>query len=65
MKTWWADTLFKRLFLLMWFGLVASHLLAFVVTMRVHAPPDAAAPGIDHRQRRAGYALALTVGIAG
>ena len=47
MKTWWADTLFKRLFLLMWFGLVASHLLAFVVTMRVHAPPNAGAPGIE------------------
>jgi len=47
MKGWWADTLFKRLFLLMWFGLVASHLLAFVVTMGVHAPPGAGAPGID------------------
>ena len=38
MRHWWADTLFKRLFLLMWLGLVASHLLAFVITMRVHAP---------------------------
>ncbi|HKX43419.1 MAG TPA: hypothetical protein VJO99_19825, partial [Burkholderiaceae bacterium] len=47
MRHWWADTLFKRLFLLMWAGLVASHLLAFVITMHVHAPPGAASPGID------------------
>ena len=40
---WWSDTLFKRLFLLMWFGLVGSHLLAFVVTRHVHAPPGASA----------------------
>jgi len=43
MRRWWSgvwrDTLFKRLFLLMWAALVASHLLAFNVTMRVHAPP--------------------------
>jgi signal transduction histidine kinase len=36
---WWRDTLFKRLFLLMWFGLAASHLIAFLVTNQVHAPP--------------------------
>jgi len=47
MRHWWADTLFKRLFLLMWLGLVASHLLAFVITMRVHAPPGSTAPGIE------------------
>ena len=43
MKRWWAgvwsDTLFKRLFLLMWVALVASHLLAFNVTTRVHTMP--------------------------
>jgi len=39
MRSWWADTLFKRLFLLMWFGLVASHLIAFVAVTQVHAPP--------------------------
>ena len=27
MKGWWKDTLFKRLFALMWVGLVGSHLL--------------------------------------
>jgi len=43
MKRWWTgvlrDTLFKRLFLLMWAALVASHLLAFNVTTRVHTMP--------------------------
>ena len=47
MRSWWADTLFKRLFLLMWFALVASHLIAFFVTMHVHAPPGEAGPGIE------------------
>jgi signal transduction histidine kinase len=37
----WTDTLFKRLFILMWVGLVASHLLAFKITMSVQAPPGA------------------------
>lgn len=46
MKRWWADTLFKRLFLLMWFGLVASHLIAFLVTNQVHAPPGGGEPAI-------------------
>ena len=45
MRHWWADTLFKRLFLLMWFGLVASHLVAYFVTTRVHAPPGQPAAG--------------------
>lgn len=31
MKGWWQDTLFKRLFLLMWLALVASHLVAVQV----------------------------------
>jgi signal transduction histidine kinase len=43
MKRWWSgvwrDTLFKRLFVLMWAALVASHLLAFGVVMRVSGPP--------------------------
>ena len=49
MRRWWSgiwrDTLFKRLFLLMWVALVASHLLAFNITMRVHAPPGAQSVG--------------------
>ena len=48
MKRWWSrltgDTLFKRMFLLMWVALVASHLLAFNVAMRVDAPAGAAPP---------------------
>jgi len=48
MRAWWADTLFKRLFLLMWFGLVASHLLAFTVVTRLQpAPPGAARPALE------------------
>jgi signal transduction histidine kinase len=31
MKRWWSDTLFKRLFALMWLALVVSHVVAFVV----------------------------------
>jgi signal transduction histidine kinase len=42
MSKWWADTLFKRLFLLMWVGLVASHLVALYVVRQVHTPPGAA-----------------------
>jgi len=35
MTRWWHDTLFKRLFLLMWVALVASHVVAFqVVTVQ-------------------------------
>ena len=47
MKGWWSDTLFKRLFLLMWAGLVASHLIAFSITTGVHAPPRGMDRGID------------------
>ena len=35
-KRWWADTLFKRLFLLMWLALVASHLCAFFTVRYFH-----------------------------
>jgi len=35
-KRWWADTLFKRLFLLMWVALVVSHLCAFFTVRYVH-----------------------------
>ena len=31
MKRWFADTLFKRLFALMWLALVVSHVVAFLV----------------------------------
>ena len=40
MKRWWADTLFKRLFLLMWVALVLSHLCAFFVVRQFSMPPD-------------------------
>jgi len=33
-RAWWSDTLFKRLVLLMWLGLVASQLLAFAAVTR-------------------------------
>ena len=33
MKHWWRDTLFKRLFILMWVALVVSHLIAYTVVM--------------------------------
>ena len=36
-KAWLADTLFKRLFALMWLALVVSHLVAFLVVTR-HGP---------------------------
>lgn len=35
-KRWWSDTLFKRLFLLMWVALVASHLCAFFTVRYFH-----------------------------
>ncbi|MBC7731646.1 MAG: hypothetical protein H7306_07065 [Bacteriovorax sp.] len=38
-RGWWSDTLFKRLFVPLWVGLVGSHLIAFTVTTSVHAPP--------------------------
>jgi protein-histidine pros-kinase len=31
LKRWWSDTLFKRLFALMWLALVVSHVVAFLV----------------------------------
>lgn len=34
MKKWFADTLFKRLFILMWVALVGSHLLAYGVATK-------------------------------
>ena len=33
MKRWWSDTLFKRLFMLMWVALVASHLVEMADAM--------------------------------
>ncbi len=33
MKRWWSDTLFKRLFVLMWVALVVSHLAAYAVVV--------------------------------
>jgi len=38
-KRWWADTLFKRLFVLMWLALVLSHLCALVVVSRFGTLP--------------------------
>ena len=45
MKPWWRDTLFKRLFVLIWLCLIVSHLVAFVVVTRVGlpAPPQGGA----------------------
>jgi len=45
-RRWFGDTLFRRLFLLMWFALVASHLLAFTITRQVNAPPGGGAQGV-------------------
>ncbi len=48
-KRWWADTLFKRLFLLMWLALVISHLCAFFTVRYFHGldgGPGAPAPGM-------------------
>ncbi|MEO8060574.1 MAG: ATP-binding protein [Burkholderiales bacterium] len=39
-KRWWADTLFKRLFILMWLALVLSHFGAVFVVHRFGTPPD-------------------------
>lgn len=48
-KRWWADTLFKRLFLLMLLALVVSHLCAFFTVRYFHGlepgPPRAGAAG--------------------
>ncbi len=39
MRHWWADTLFKRLFVLMWVALVVSHLCAFLAVHSFVGPP--------------------------
>jgi len=45
MKRWFADTLFKRLFALMWLALVVSHAVAFfVVTHNRSMPPGGHLP---------------------
>jgi len=41
MTRWWRDTLFKRLFLLIWGALVVSHLAAWFVVTRWWLPPPA------------------------
>jgi signal transduction histidine kinase len=44
-RRWLSDTLFKRLFVLMWVALVGSHLVAYaVVTKRFLPGPDAGPP---------------------
>ena len=48
MKHWWADTLFKRLFVLMWVALVVSHLCAFLVVRHFNAPPGVAPRGMGN-----------------
>jgi len=40
MKSWFADTLGKRLFLLMWAALVVSHLLAYAAVRWVYLPAN-------------------------
>jgi signal transduction histidine kinase len=45
MRRWWSDTLFKRLFVLMWVALVASHLLGYFAAHRAE-PPGANGPGL-------------------
>lgn len=39
MRRWFADTLFMRLFVLMWVALVGSHVIAYVVGTLFRAPP--------------------------
>lgn len=50
MSTWFTDTLAKRLFVLMWLALVASHIAAWLAVRTVFPPPGAgqagAAPGM-------------------
>ena len=48
MTRWWHDTLFKRLFLLMWVALVASHIVAFQV-VSAQARRDDGWPGGPRR----------------
>ena len=38
MKRWWQDTLFKRLFLLIWGCLIVSHFVAFFVVTLTAVP---------------------------
>lgn len=45
MKRWWQDTLFKRLFLLIWGCLIVSHFVAFFVVTRLAMPRHDPAPG--------------------
>ncbi|MEO8806047.1 MAG: ATP-binding protein [Burkholderiaceae bacterium] len=48
-KRWWADTLFKRLFVLMWLALVLSHLCALFVVSRfgtMHGGPGGGPVGL-------------------
>lgn len=48
MKRWLSDTLFKRLFILMWVALVGSHVVAYaVVTKRFFPGPGGGAPPIS------------------
>jgi signal transduction histidine kinase len=42
MKRWWSDTLFKRLFALLWIALVVSHLVAWELVMHWAMPPRGA-----------------------
>ncbi|WP_280154467.1 ATP-binding protein [Piscinibacter sp. XHJ-5] len=45
MKRLWRDTLFKRLFILMWVALVGSHLVAFALVTKHFSPGDAGPDG--------------------
>ena len=43
---WWSDTLFKRLFALMWLALVVSHVVAFLAVTHGPGFDDAMRPGL-------------------
>ncbi len=45
MRRWWQDTLFKRLFLLIWGCLIVSHFVAFYVVTRLALPAPESASG--------------------
>jgi protein-histidine pros-kinase len=45
MSRWWSDTLFKRLFALMWIALVASHLVAVTIVRETVARSGPGEPG--------------------
>lgn len=67
MKTMLRDTLAKRLFLLMWFALVVSHLAGYLSVHALYVPPERASaigavsvfpglpptPGVPHARQRA------------